>query len=238
MIDVALVTTPLAFIGARLYYVIFSANAAAYFADPISILKVWEGGLGIYGGILVAFLVGPLVCRWRKVNPLAMMDVAAIGFCIGQAFGRWGNFFNQEAFGGNTDLPWGMTGNLIQAGQKGTGFDPSGLVHPTFLYESLLCIAGFVLLHVLSKKCYKFKGQLFCCYAVWYGTGRFFIESLRTDSLMIGPFRTSQVVAVAAVIAGVSLYIVLWTYARKTKGATTPSVDTAIQEEDSYGTEN
>ncbi len=237
MIDVALVVTPLAFVGARLYYVFFSADVADYLADPLSILKVWEGGLGIYGGVIVAFVIGPLICKWRKVHPLAMMDVASIGFLIGQCLGRWGNFFNQEAFGGNTDLPWGMTGNLIAAGKHGEGFDPTGLVHPTFLYESLWCLAGFILLHILSKKCYKFKGQIFCGYAVWYGAGRFLIESLRTDSLMVGPFRVSQLVAIAAITAGIALYLILWHLSRtKAYLMIAPVVEKAsISEEEDHG---
>ena len=202
MIDIALVTTPIAFVGARLYYVFFSADAAAYLADPVSILEIWKGGLGIYGGVIFAFVFGPLICRWRKQSPLAMMDIAAMGFLIGQAVGRWGNFFNQEAFGGNTDLPWAMTGDIIQSGIHGSGYNTSLPVHPTFLYESLWCILGFVLLHVMSKRLYKFKGQLFCSYAVWYGIGRFFIESTRTDSLMIGTIKTSQLVAILAVVGG------------------------------------
>lgn len=242
MIDLALIVTPLAFIGARLYYVFFSADLAEYLADPLSILMVWKGGLGIYGGILVTFIVGPLMCKWRKVNLWAMFDVTALGFLIGQSMGRWGNFFNQEAFGGNTDLPWGMTGNLIAAGKHGEGFDPTGLVHPAFLYESLWCLAGFILLHILSKKCYKFKGQIFCSYAVWYGTGRFLIESLRTDSLMIGPFRVSQLVAIAAIAVGIGLYILLWRLSR-TKAylmiappaVETPTAEAPISEEAHYG---
>lgn len=202
MIDIALVTIPIAFVGARLYYVLFSADLADYLADPITILQIWKGGLGIYGGIIFAFLFGPLVCRWRKQSPLAMMDIASIGFLIGQAWGRWGNFFNQEAFGGNTDLPWAMTGDMIQAGIHGSGYDTTLPVHPTFLYESLWCVLGFVVLHVISKRFYKFKGQIFCCYAIWYGLGRFFIEATRTDSLMIGAMKTSQLVAVLAVIGG------------------------------------
>ena len=129
-----------------------------------------------------------------------------------------------EAFGGNTTLPWGMTGNLIAAGQHGEGFDPTGLVHPTFLYESLWCLAGFILLHILSKKCYKFKGQIFCCYAIWYGTGRFLIESLRTDSLMVGPFRVSQLVALGAIAAGAILYALLWRF--------TPHLNQAVTAEE------
>lgn len=209
MMDAALISTLMGFIGARLYYVFFSAQRDAYLADPLSILKIWEGGLGIYGGIIFAFGFGILLCRIYKINVLAMCDIASLGFLIGQAVGRWGNFFNQEAFGGNTTLPWGMSGDIIASGVNGSGYDPSLPVHPTFLYESLWCIAGFVLLHFISKKLYLYKGQIFCGYLVWYGVGRFFIEGLRTDSLMAGMLRTSQVVAVAAVIGGIILFFVL-----------------------------
>ncbi|MBR5524844.1 MAG: prolipoprotein diacylglyceryl transferase [Clostridia bacterium] len=209
MIDVALVTTIVAFIGARLYYVLFSSNLSEYLENPVTILHVWNGGLAIYGGIIVAFLFGPLMCRIKKVNTLAMCDIASLGFLIGQSVGRWGNFFNQEAFGDNTNLPWAMTGDIIASGVNGTGYTIDQPVHPTFLYESLWCILGFVLLHLLSKHAYKFKGMLFCGYAVWYGTGRFLIESLRTDSLRIGLLRVSQLVAVAAVIGGTILFFIL-----------------------------
>ena len=214
MIDVALLTVPVAFLGARLYYVFFSDSLADYLADPVSILRVWEGGLGIYGGIIVAFLFGPLMCKLRKVKIWAMFDLTALGFLIGQAIGRLGNFFNQEAFGGNTNLPWAMTGDVIQAGYNGSGYDPTLPVHPTFLYESLLCIVGFVLLHILSKRVIRrFDGMIFCGYLVWYGAGRFLIESLRTDSLMAGTMRTSQLVAIIAVALGVSLFFILRRYA-------------------------
>ena len=213
MIDVALLTVPVAFVGARLYYVFFSDSVAEYLADPISILKVWEGGLGIYGGIIVAFVFGPLMCKLRKVKIWAMFDLTALGFLIGQSIGRWGNFFNQEAFGGNTDLPWAMTGDIIQAGYNGSGYDPTQPVHPTFLYESLWCILGFVLLHILSKRIVRrFDGMIFCGYMVWYGAGRFAIESLRTDSLMAGTMRTSQLVAILAILLGVVLFFVLRRY--------------------------
>ncbi len=209
MLDVVLVSTLLAFIGARLYYVLFSEDRAAYFANPVTILQVWNGGLGIYGGIIVAFLSGLVMCKLRKVNVGAMFDIAALGFLIGQGIGRWGNFFNQEAFGGNTTLPWGMTGDIIQSGMHinsdVAGFDPSLPVHPTFLYESLWCLLGFVLLHIMSKKFYKFKGQIFSSYIIWYGFGRFFIEGLRTDSLYLGSMRVSQLVAVIAVLGGIGL---------------------------------
>lgn len=209
MIDVVLVCTLVGFLCARLYYVFFCGDTADYLADPASILRIWEGGIGIYGGIIGAFASGILMCRLKKLPVLGMFDLASLGFLIGQGVGRWGNFFNQEAFGGNTALPWGMTGDMIQEGLKGSGYDTSLPVHPTFLYESLWCLLGFLLLHILSKKAYRFRGEIFCGYLVWYGVGRFFIESLRTDSLMAGTMKTSQLVAVLAVIGGVVMFFIL-----------------------------
>ena len=244
MLDVVLVSTLLAFVGARLYYVLFSEDRAAYFADPISILQVWKGGLGIYGGIIVAFLSGLVMCRLRKVNVGAMFDIASLGFLIGQGIGRWGNFFNQEAYGGNTTLPWGMTGDVIQANwhtnANVAGFDPLLPVHPTFLYESLWCLLGFVLLHVMSKKFYKFKGQIFSSYIIWYGVGRFFIEGLRTDSLYLGSMRVSQLVAVVAVIGGSGLMFLFHAMANRlpmTLEETLPTIPLAEAEEHPTTTE-
>ncbi len=211
MIDVALVCTIVGFVCARLYYVFFCGDTADYLAHPETIFQIWKGGLGIYGGIIGAFVSGILMCRLKKIHVLAMFDLASLGFLIGQCVGRWGNFFNQEAFGGNTTLPWGMTGDMIQSGLglKGSGYDTSLPVHPTFFYESVWCLLGFVLLHLLSKKAYKFKGEIFCGYLVWYGVGRFFIESLRTDSLMVGTIKTSQLVAVLAIIGGIVMFCIL-----------------------------
>ncbi|MBR3289972.1 MAG: prolipoprotein diacylglyceryl transferase, partial [Clostridia bacterium] len=126
LFDVVLVCTVVAFVGARLYYVLFSANRDAYFQNPVSILQIWNGGLAIYGGLIGAFLSGLLMCRARKVNTLAAFDLASLGFLIGQCVGRWGNFFNQEAYGGNTTLPWGMTGDVIQTGiHASSAYDPA-----------------------------------------------------------------------------------------------------------------
>lgn len=211
MIDVVLVSALFAFVGARLYYVIFSEDRADYFSHPLSIFQVWRGGLAIYGGIIFAFATALWMCRVRKVNTLAMFDLGSIGFFIGQGIGRWGNFFNQEAFGGNTNLPWGMSGSQIASGlvNTTTQYDPSLPVHPTFLYESLWCLAGFLILHFVSKRAYKFKGELFSLYLVWYGMGRFMIESLRTDSLELGTMRVSKLVSVLAVAGGLTLFFVL-----------------------------
>ncbi|MBQ8495251.1 MAG: prolipoprotein diacylglyceryl transferase [Clostridia bacterium] len=219
--DVVLVSTLLAFIGARLYYVLFSEDRAWYFESPVRILQIWNGGLGIYGGIILAFVTGLIMCRVRKVNTPAMFDMASLGFLIGQGIGRWGNFFNQEAFGANTTLPWGMTGDVIQSGKHindtlgVAGFDPSLPVHPTFLYESLWCLLGFVLLHIMSKKFYKFKGQIFSSYIIWYGIGRFMIEGLRTDSLYLGSMKVSQLVAVVMVLVGVGLLFAFHAHANR-----------------------
>ena len=217
MIDVVLVCTLFAFAGARLYYVFFSENAADYLADPISILYVWEGGLGIYGGIIMAFVSGVFMCKLRKVNTWGMFDIAAMGFLIGQGIGRWGNFFNQEAFGANTDLPWGMSGSEIAAGVSTiTDYNPSLPVHPTFLYESLWCLLGFLLLHIISKKTKSFKGEMFALYLIWYGVGRFVFESLRTDSLYLGTMKVSQLVAVLAVIGGIVTFLLRRNASRET----------------------
>jgi len=207
MIDVVLVTTVVAILCARLYYVIFY-DLSYYLSHPSKILAIWDGGLGIYGGIIGAFVVGFFMCRARKVPVLSMFDVTAVGFLIGQGIGRWGNFFNQEAYGGNTTLPWGMTGDIIQSGIHGDVADPMATVHPTFLYESLWCLLGALLLHICFVKLYKFRGQIFASYLIWYGSGRLLIEGLRSDSLMIGPFRVSQLVAVLAILVGIG--VILW----------------------------
>ncbi len=189
-------------IGARAYYVLFSTSDQ-YIKNPISALYIWEGGLGIYGGIIGGVLCGALIAKFHKINVATVLDLAALGFLIGQSIGRWGNFVNQEAFGVETNLPWGMV-------SENTARIASGPVHPCFLYESLWCILGFVLLHIFSRKFRRYDGQIFILYLIWYGTGRFFIEGLRTDSLITPylPIRVSQLVAVVTVLAGVILLVV------------------------------
>ncbi len=221
MMDVVLVSAVVAVICTRLYYVLFS-NPAYYFSHPAEILAIWDGGLAIYGGVIGAFTCGFIMCRVRKVSVRTMFDLAGIGFLIGQGIGRWGNFFNQEAYGVNTDLPWGMTGNLIQndivqSSVNGEAFDQTAPVHPTFLYESLWCLLGVAVMHWMFIKMYRFRGQIFASYLIWYGAERFFVEGLRTDSLMVGNtgIRISQVVAIAAVLIGIALWILLPRYDKK-----------------------
>lgn len=214
MVDVIIGGTIGAVICARLYFVIFSWSK--YKGDFWSIFKIWEGGLAIYGGIIGAFVVGWLMCKWRKVNVLDMFDVASIGFLIGQGIGRWGNFFNQEAYGANTTLPWGMTSAKISSelaasatelSGMGVTVDPSLPVHPCFLYESIWCLLGVLVLHLLSRK-RKFKGQIVLSYAIWYGVGRVVIEGLRTDSLMVGSIRVSQLLSAVLIIVAIVLMVI------------------------------
>lgn len=215
MIDVVLGGVIGGIIGARLYYVLFTWDN--YKGDLVSVFKIWEGGLAIYGGIIGAFLTGVLICRIRKVKMLPMFDLAAGGLILGQAIGRWGNFVNMEAFGSNTNLPWGMTSPSIvnylslhkaALGELGVSIDPSLPVHPTFFYESVWCLLGFFMLFRLMKR-RRFDGQMTLAYAAWYGLGRFFIEGLRTDSLTLGTIRVSQVVALVCVIASAIIYLTI-----------------------------
>ena len=216
MVDVILIGVVLGIISARAYYV---AMAPFKYESIWEMIAIRDGGLAIYGGIIGGFLFGGLACKWRKVPVLPMFDLTAMGFLVGQCCGRWGNFFNQEAFGCNTTLPWGMfseatedylMGSTVTV-PKGVTIDPAMPVHPTFLYESIWCFVGLALLAAYIKK-RKFNGDIALRYLVWYGAGRFWIEALRTDSLLLVPslgLRASQLVAAAAVVGGVALEIFL-----------------------------
>lgn len=202
LIDAVIVGMIGGIIGARLYYVIFYPGDQ-YVKDPISILYIWNGGLAIYGGIIGGLLCGALMAKLRKLNIVAVLDLAALGFLIGQTVGRWGNYVNQEAFGTATDLPWGMISDR-------TRLMVDGPVHPCFLYESIWCLIGFGLLHLFATRVRRYDGQVFLLYLLWYGLGRFWIEGLRTDSL-IAPvinLRISQLLAAATVLVALSLLIV------------------------------
>lgn len=189
-------------VGARLYYVMFYPGDK-YIRDPWSILRIDQGGIAIYGGIIAGILAGVISAKIQKLNIPATLDLAALSLLIGQAIGRWGNFVNQEAFGSPTDSVFAMMSENT-AGKA---------VHPCFLYESFWCLLGFVLLHILSVYCRKYNGQIFLLYIVWYGFERFIVEDLRTDSLMLNIFnynlKISQVVAAACVIVGLCLLIIL-----------------------------
>lgn len=196
------------FLGARIYYCVFTTldpNSGVDYNLVTTFTTIRDGGLAIYGGIIGGFLVGFAACKIRKVNFFAMTDLAALGFLIGQTIGRWGNFINQEAHGGVCDPDWifGMNGTIISS-----EVEAGALVHPCFLYESVWCLVGFVALHFYSKKLRTFDGEIALLYIAWYGLGRFFIESLRTDSLMAGSLKVSQLLAGVSFAAAVVLFIV------------------------------
>ena len=199
--DAILITVPIAIVCARVYYVIFSWDV--YRDNPISALYIWEGGLAIYGGVIGAILGLILFAKFRKQKLTPYLDMMSLGLLIGQSVGRWGNFFNREAYGAEITNSFFLRMGLIDK--------TTGLVrywHPTFLYESVWNLLGLILLHFLSKK-RKYDGQVFLAYLAWYGLGRVWIEGLRTDSLYLGSFRVSQLLAGAsfAVATGLMLYI-------------------------------
>lgn len=216
MLDVVLGGAIGGIVGARAYFVLLRWDYYGQNLDQI--FNTRSGGMAIYGGIIGGVLIGYLMCRIRKVKALPALDLAAGGFLIGQCIGRWGNFVNIEAFGGNTGLPWGMasekiTAYLTQHEQEleaiGMNIDPNMPVHPTFLYESIWCLLGFLFIAWYTKR-RKFDGELILIYMMWYGSGRAVIEGLRTDSLMIPGtgLRASQVLAIVLVAAALVIYIV------------------------------
>ena len=203
ILDGVLWVTPFAILCARAYYCIFSWHE--FSANPISVLYIWNGGLAIYGGVLGAIIGVTVFCAVKKIKLPALLDLVLLGFMIGQMLGRWGNFFNREAHGGVTDsfLRMGLINPVTGSGEY---------YHPTFLYESLWNLTGFVLLHFLSKK-RQYDGQIALGYAAWYGLGRALIEGLRMDSLYLGSFRVSQLLAAVSCVAAVG--ILVWQGFRK-----------------------
>ena len=199
IIDGVLWIVPVAIVCARIYYCIFSWDS--YKNDPISVLYIWEGGIAIYGGVIGAALGVLLHCRIKKMSLPATLDLVALGFLIGQAMGRWGNFFNREAFGAPTQA-------FLRMGLMNTTTGEFEYYHPTFLYESVWNAVGFVALHFLSKK-RQYDGQIALGYVAWYGLGRTVIEGLRMDSLYWGNFRVSQILAAVSCAAAVGVLLFL-----------------------------
>ena len=195
ILDGVLWVTPFAIVCARIYYCAFSWEE--YAADPISVLYIWNGGIAIYGGVIGAIIGMAVITRVKKIKLTPVLDLILLGFLIGQSIGRWGNFMNREAFGAATD-------SFFRMGLFNTKTGAWEYYHPTFLYESLWNLCGFVLLHFLSKK-RRYDGQMALSYAAWYGLGRCMVEGLRVDSLWWGPFRVSQVLAGVTCIAALSL---------------------------------
>lgn len=194
IINFVIICIPAAIIGARLYYVVF--NWEFYAGDIKKILNIRGGGLAIHGGLIFAFVAVCILCAVWKLRPLNVLDLAAPCIAIAQAIGRWGNYFNSEAHGGPTDLPWAITVN----GQS---------VHPTFLYESIWCfLLFFFLIYVDNRR--KFEGQTLLLYGILYSAERFFVEALRTDSLMIGPFKQAQVLSLSVIAVCIIAYLILY----------------------------
>ena len=194
VINILLIAVPVAIICARLFYVAFYAKNWSF----AEIINIRDGGLAIYGAIIGGLGAAAVYAKIKKISFLALGDLAGPYFALAQAIGRWGNFVNQEAFGYNTNLPWGMTSTPIAnelniMASKGIDVSPYIPVHPTFLYESIWNFLVFGLLVIFSRK-KKFNGQIFCLYMALYGLGRMFIEGLRTDSLMLGNIRVSQLI--------------------------------------------
>ena len=202
--DAVLYIVPFAVICARAYYCIFEWEAR-FASNPISVLYIWEGGLAIYGGVLGAIVGVAVYCHFKKIKLPALLDLVALGFLIGQSIGRWGNFFNREAYGAETEFFLRM--GLMLTPERYVASEMH-YYHPTFLYESLWNLAGFLILHFFSKR-RQYDGQVALGYLVWYGLGRAWIEGLRTDSLYWGDFRVSQILAVVSCVIGAAVLCVL-----------------------------
>ena len=207
--DVILVSLPCAIVGARLYYVL--SEWEMYSGDLIKIFDTRSGGLAVYGGLLGAFIGTLIMCKIRKIPFSAVVDFCVVYIPLGQAIGRWGNFFNQECFGTTTTLPWGMKSSEVESYLRlyFPDLDSTMAVHPTFFYEFLATITiFFILLYVRKYSKHAFESM--AVYMILYGVARFFIEGLRTDSLYIGDtgIRTSQLFSAVLVVSGV-IYLVV-----------------------------
>lgn len=233
LIDFLIFAVPAAVIGLRVYYVLFNLD---YFRDGQgkldfgAIINLRDGGLAIYGGIIAAIITLYVFCRIKKISFLSFADLGVHGLLIGQCIGRWGNFFNVEAYGALTTLPWRMCSSsiasemyaqsLATADQAQAIVNGTLGVHPTFFYESLWNFVGIFLIYFIGKKFRKFDGQVFLSYFIWYGAGRFWIEGLRTDSLYFfglklfgAPIRVSQMLSALMVV--ISLGVLIYLFVRK-----------------------
>lgn len=191
-------------LGARLYYVIF--NFSYYKDNLIDILKIWEGGLAIHGGLLAGLLFLLYYCHKAKAPATKILDMIVVGLILGQAIGRWGNFFNQEAFGPATTLE--HLQNMHLPDFIINGMEIQGVYHiPTFLYESIWCFLGFIILLIIRRLPYTKNGNMLAFYLVWYGIERFVVEGMRMDSLMLGNIRMAQLVSIVMVVAGIFVFI-------------------------------
>nr|WP_312578790.1 prolipoprotein diacylglyceryl transferase [Sedimentibacter sp.] len=194
LLDFLLFAIPAGIIGARTYYVIFSWD---YYSQNMNqIINIRNGGLAIHGGLIAGAIVGIIFCKIRKINLWQILDIVIPSVALGQAIGRWGNFINQEAYGGPTSLPWGIMVNGVK-------------VHPTFLYESIIDISVFIFLMWYRKNKRKNQGEVFALYLILYSIGRFFVEGMRTDSLMFMNMRIAQLISLGLVLFGIIIFVTL-----------------------------
>lgn len=191
-------------IGARLYYVLF--NLSYYITRPLEILEIWNGGLAIHGGILTGLLTTIIYCKKNKVNVSKMLDIIVVGIILGQAIGRWGNFFNSEAYGAITTLETLKSQGIPQFIIKGM-YILGEYRQPTFFYESVGCLFGFLAMLIIRSNKYLKTGSLTAFYLIWYGILRILVESLRADSLMLGPIKVAQLVSLLFIIVGLIIFI-------------------------------
>lgn len=218
--DIFIFTVPSAIIGARAYYVFFEWDF--YRLHPEKIIQIWNGGLAIHGAVFAGIAAVYFVCKHHKLKFLSTLDLMAPSLILGQAIGRWGNYFNMEAYGSETTLPWAIT--VIENGQMIN-------VHPTFLYESVWNFMVFMVLMLIIERKKKFEGQTVCTYFIMYSLGRFFIEGLRTDSLYIMGLRTAQLVSLGLIALGIAGYIILGKRAAKMPLAEVAGEEVAEEED-------
>lgn len=211
LVNLIFLGTLLAILGGRIYYVIF--NWSYYQNHFIEIFEIWNGGMAIHGAIISGGLFTVCYAKKHNVNVLKLVDIVVVGLIIGQAIGRWGNFFNQEAYGGVVSLEFlkglHLPGFIIDGMKIGSNY-----YHPTFLYESIWNVIGFIILLVIRRFRYIHLGQITSVYMMWYGAGRFLIESLRTDSLMLGSFKMAQIISIIMFLFGLGLFIFMMTRSR------------------------
>lgn len=206
MVNLFFFMIPIAYIGARLYYVAFNWDYYSIHLDEI--YKIWKGGLAIHGGILFGLIWLIFYSKKYKIRTLRLTDIVCVGLIIAQAIGRWGNFFNQEAHG--SEVTKEFLTNLHLPQFIINGMNINGIYyHPTFLYESILCILGFIILIIFRRRRYTKIGQTTSLYLIIYGVIRYFIESLRTDSLMLGSIKMAQLVSIIMIVIGIIMYITL-----------------------------
>lgn len=204
LVNLTFNTIIIGIIGARLYYVLF--NLSYYLDNPVEIFQIWNGGLAIHGGIIAGLLFIIYYCKKHEVNLWKMLDIIVVGLIIAQAIGRWGNFFNSEAYG-----PITTAAHLKSLGIPQFIIDGMYILgeyrQPTFFYESVWCLFGFLAMLIIRQYKYLKIGQLTSFYLIWYGIIRFIIEAMRTDSLMLGPLKMAQLVSLVFIGSGIIIFI-------------------------------